>query len=333
MKQFGRLLVVASLTLGLLSIVPVALDAAGAAYTVQRTVVPYRPDAPFRITDVRYADKSNFETRTVEILQPVADGGVLRDRPVIFFVHGGGWVDGYADWYTQFLTPTLVATEGFVVVNVDYRLTSDQVFLAATYPLTPTKAAWYADNIQDVANALGWTAQHIAEYGGDPQNIFLLGHSAGGHLVSLLATHDSYRDLRTHIRAVVSLSGAYQLDELNPLIFNPLLDQTFTGGHTDQAALQAASPGSYVQPGATLPPFYVLHCQLDLPSLPEQAIAFRNQLELTGHAVTWDYLLDYTHESEMTALADGQETVTQLVVAYILAHVHKTVYLPSIAAP
>jgi len=301
-----------------------------------RTPVSYThltPDAPFLITDVRYADKSNFETRTVEVLQPLADGGALHDRPVIFFVHGGGWVDGYADWYTQFLTPTLVTAEGFVVVNVDYRLTSDQVFLAATYPQTPTKAAWYADNLEDVASALDWTVQHIAGYGGDPLNIFLLGHSAGGHLVSLLATHDSHRALRPHVRGVISLSGAYQLDELNPLIFNPLLDQTFIGGHTDQSALQAASPASYVQAGETLPPFYVLHCQLDLPSLPEQAIAFRNQLELTGHAVTWDYLPGYTHESEMTALADSQELVTQRVVDYIRTHVQKTAYLPLIAAP
>jgi len=333
MTGLGRFLTVTVGALLLLAASTTYLAATDATYAVRATVVPYRPDAPFLITDARYADKTNFETRTVEVLQPVADDRALSTRPVIVFVHGGGWVDGYADWYTQFVTPTLVAAQGFVVVNVDYRLTSDQVFLAASYPLTLTKAAWYDDNLQDVAAAIAWTEQNIADYGGDPQNIFLFGHSSGGHLVSLLATHDSYRALRADIRAVITLSGAYQLDELNPLIFNPLFDQTFVGGHNDRAALAEASPASYVRTDDALPPFYVLHCQFDLPSLPEQAIAFRNQLETFGYTVTWEYLAGYSHESEITALADSQEVVTQRIVDYILTHVQKSVYLPLVAAP
>lgn len=64
------------------------------------------------------------------------------------------------------------------------------------------------------------------------------------------------------------------------------------------------------------------------PSLPEQAIGFRNKLEALGYEVDWDYLLGYTHVTEMTAIADGQETVTQSIVQYITMHVRGTVYLP-----
>lgn len=244
-------------------------------------------------------------------------------------------MDGYADWYTDILTPTLTAQQGRVVVNVDYRLTSDQVFLAdehcPTYdtcdPPNATKAAWYDDNLQDVAAAFEWTVQNIANYGGDAQNIFLFGHSAGGHLVSLLATHDEYRPLRDHMRGVIGLSGAYNLRDLDAF-FYPVLDQTFHGGHTDVAALDEASPLTYVQSGEMLPPFYVLHCEFDLPTLPEQAIAFRTKLEALGYAVEWDYLPGYTHASEMTAIADSQETVTQSIVEYIRTHLRKTIYLP-----
>ncbi|MBU0512603.1 MAG: alpha/beta hydrolase [Chloroflexi bacterium] len=305
---------------------------ASANYNFVTSQVMYQPDEPFHITDTRYADKSDFETRTLTVYQPYQDGQPLRDRPVVFFVHGGGWVDGYAHWYTELLTPTLTAEQGWVVVNVDYRLTSDQVFLAETYPITPTKAAWYDDNLQDIGAAFDWTVKNIAAYGGDTQNIFLFGHSAGGHLVSLLATHDNYRAYRMHMRGVISMSGAYNLNELNELIFGPLLDQTFEGGHTDEAALEAASPSMYVLAGNTLPPFYVLHCQFDLLSLPEQAISFRNKLEVLDYEVSWDYLMGYTHATEMTAIAYSQEAVTQSIVGYIEAQVRKTVYLPLIVS-
>jgi len=310
---------------------------APATYEVVTTQWLYLPAEPFHITDMRYPDKSDFETRSVIVYQPYEDGQPLRDRPVVFFVHGGGWVDGYADWYTDIVTPILTAQQGWVVVNVDYRLTSDQVFLAdehcATYdtcdPANATKAAWYDDNLQDVAAAFEWTVQNIETYGGDARNIFLFGHSAGGHLISLLATHDEYAALRSHMRGVISMSGAYNLKELDPL-FYPALDQTFQGGHTDTAALDEASPSTYVRAGETLPPFYILHCQYDLLSLPEQAISFRNKLEALGYEVDWDYLLGYTHVTEMAAIADGQETVTQLIVEYIETHTRKTIYLPLI---
>lgn len=116
---------------------------------------------------------------------------------------------------------------------------------------------------------------------------------------------------------------------MDPLFYTAL-DQTFQGGHTDEAALDEASPGTYVRAGEVLPPFYVLHCQYDLPSLPEQAISFRNKLDALGYEVDWDYLLGYTHVTEMAAIADSQEAVTQAIVEYIERHIRKTIYLPLI---
>lgn len=312
-------------------------------YDVVTTQRMYLPEYPCRINDARYPDKTDFETRTVTVLQPYQDGQPLQDRPVVFFVHGGGWTDGYADWYTDILTSTLVAEQGWVVVNVDYRLTADDITFAAGTtscptpwagePIDPNKVAWYDENLQDVAAAFEWTVQNVASYGGDVQNIFLFGHSAGGHLVSLLATRDTgtdpnpYPSLRGWMRGVISMSGAYNLKELNALFYDAL-DQTFQYGHADEAALDEASPGTYVQIGESLPSFYVLHCEGDLPSLPEQAIAFRNKLETLGHEVDWNYLPGYTHVSEMSAIADSQETVTQAIIEYIETHIRKTIYLP-----
>ena len=306
-------------------------------YDVIVTQRMYLPTYPCHINDARYPDRQDFETRTVIVLQPSQNGQPLHHRPVVFFVHGGGWTDGYADWYTDILTPTLVAQQGWVVVNVDYRLTSEEVTFAAgttrcptpwsDQPIDPAKVAWYDENMQDVAAAFQWTVQNVAAYGGDTRNIFLFGHSAGAHLVSLLATHDDYRALRPYIRGVIALSGAYDLKDLNA-IFYGVLDETFQGGHTDTAALDEASPVTYVRPSEALPSFYVLHCQFDLPSLPEQAITFRNRLEAAGRPVEEDYLLGYTHVTEMSAVADSEESVTQAIVAYVTRHLGKAAYLP-----
>ena len=151
---------------------------ASATYEVVTTQVLYLPAEPFHITDVCYPDRSNFETRTVIIYQPYRDGRPLHNRPVVFFVHGGGWVDGYADWYTDTLTPVLTAQQGWGVVNVDYRLTSDQVFLAdehcPTYdtcdPANAVKAAWYDSGYTHVTEMAAITdsretvTQFIVEY-------------------------------------------------------------------------------------------------------------------------------------------------------------------------
>ena len=58
-----------------------------AVYDVVTTQVMYQPAEPFHITDMRYPNKSDFETRTVTVYQPYQAGHPLYDRPVVFFVH------------------------------------------------------------------------------------------------------------------------------------------------------------------------------------------------------------------------------------------------------
>jgi len=56
----------------------------GPVYDVVTTRVMYQPTKPFHITDMRYPDKSDFETRTVTIYQPYLNGEPLHNRPVVF---------------------------------------------------------------------------------------------------------------------------------------------------------------------------------------------------------------------------------------------------------
>ena len=291
---------------------------------------------PFTITDMRednggkiYSDKEGYEIRALTVYRAHDGQALLDHQPVVVFVHGGGWTDGYRDWY-QFVAYPFTGEKGWVTVVVDYRLTSDEVFIADQYCpdrdtcILPenepyrTKAAWYPDDIDDVAAAFQWVVDHIEENGGDTSKIVVFGHSAGGHLVSLFATHTDYETtLRPAIKGLVSMSGIYELNNLNKVFYNSIVTQTFQGGFSNTELLDQASPSSYVVSDTILPPFYILYADDELPSLTEQNVVFKNKLEALGFDVTIDYLAGYGHYSEMEAIAHFDETPTQLIVNWI----------------
>jgi len=99
----------------------------------------------------------------------------VKNAPVLVMVHGGAWQHG-GKIYNLLAGPAF-AEHGIVAVSVNYRLS----------PGTKHPA-----QIRDVARAFDWVRKHVAEYGGDPRNVFLTGHSAGGHLVALLAVNEKY---------------------------------------------------------------------------------------------------------------------------------------------
>ncbi len=289
---------------------------------------------PFHITDMRsrlvvakgdtvdvYAAMEKYETRNLTVYHRAGE----TDRPVVLFVHGGGWTDGYMDWY-DFVAESFTGSLGYVTVVINYRLTSDSVFTAdlcpsreGEIPDPSMKAATYPDNLDDCADALQWVLDSIAAYGGDPDAVFLFGHSAGGHLISLLTTHPSTAALRGRIRGVISMSGVYDLGQLNMMSFASVLDQTF-GTHTDSAVLAEASPSTYVVEEITLPPFLILYSEDELPSLTSQALAFSTRLSTLGLEVETEYLAGYGHVSEMEAIASATEEPTARIAQFIEEH-------------
>src|SRR5580704_13410235 len=122
------------------------------------------------LLDVPYGD--DFWQR-IDIYLPAQPG--LRDLPVLLFLHGGGWSNGYKEWM-GFMAPCFTDLPA-IFVSVGYRLLPDARFPA---PLDDTVAA------------LAWVHANIARHGGSPDRLFIGGHSAGGHL-SALATLDHQR--------------------------------------------------------------------------------------------------------------------------------------------
>jgi len=82
----------------------------------------------------------------------------------------------------------------------------------------------HPDHIEDVARAFQWTASNIIEYGGDPETLFLCGHSAGAHLITLLSLDHSYlkkidSQAFNNIKGVIGISGVYNFGRLKKLPF------------------------------------------------------------------------------------------------------------------
>jgi acetyl esterase/lipase len=94
----------------------------------------------------------------------------LKDAPVVVFFYGGSWNTGDRTDYT--FVGEALASRGIVTVVADYRL-----YPQVRYPLF----------LEDGARAVAWAKAHISEYSGNPQRLYLLGHSSGAYNAAMLA--------------------------------------------------------------------------------------------------------------------------------------------------
>jgi len=217
-----------------------------------------------------------------------------KDFPILLFAHGGGWKSGNKELF-EFLGQAL-AKHGVGVVTVNYRLYPDVKFPA---------------NVEDVARAFAWTHENIKKYGGRADRLFVGGHSAGGHLVSLLATDESY--LKAHklgladIRGVVSISGLYDI----PRGRFPLFEDSDEGA-------KKASPVRQVT--GKHPPFLLVYADGDFPRFGEMAEDFGKALKGAKCDVVCLKIKDRTHGSVAAKIAEDDDPVRKAILDFVMKH-------------
>jgi len=178
----------------------------------------------------------------LDVYRPATAAG---NAPVIVFFYGGNWVSGKREDYA--FVGRALAARGFVVVIPDYRL----------YPQVR-----YPDFLVDGAAALAWTARAIADYGGDPTKIFVMGHSAGAYNAAMLALDPRWLDKEglkpDLLRGWIGLAGPYDFLPVTNRTTRPVFDAPNTppdsqpvnhvGASSPPALLIAANKDSLVNP-------------------------------------------------------------------------------------
>ena len=207
------------------------------------------------VLDIAYGSE---EVQALDLYLPESDPSDAL--PVLMFIHGGGWRNGYKEWM-GFIAPAVTCLPA-IFVSVGYRLAPD-----AKFPLP----------VEDCRNAVKWVYDNIAEHGGDPNRLFVGGHSAGGHLAALI-TLDAHAWSAVGLPADVikgcfPVSGAFD----------------FSDRDRESAIIRSADdigPASPInQVSGNTVPFFIAIGENDMPDLARQAPAMADALRPQPGAV------------------------------------------------
>lgn len=255
-------------------------------------------DGIARFLEIPYVEGGGMLQR-LDIYTPVD----AQNRGVIVYVHGGGWsggdkakVGGKVELFTGL---------GYVFVSVNYRL---------------SPAVQHPAHIKDVAAAIAWVHANISEYGGDPSRIGICGHSAGAHLVALVAT-DAER-LAVHglgldvIRGVVPIDiGVYDMAVLIESARGKKWISVFSD---DPERLRDASPLWQAEVDTGIPPFLMLMAGEE-QGKARGMDAMLNRLAELGVAGSRVTAPRKTHGTINQQLGTVDDKITQAVVDFFAA--------------
>ena len=215
--------------------------------------------------------------QTLDVWRPA---GPVVKRPVVIFWYGGGWHKGNRRAYG--FAARAFAKAGFVVVVPDYRKVPQIRFPAM---------------LQDGADAVKWTRDHIGGFGGDPAQIVLSGHSAGAYTVAMLTLDQRWLnavgvDPRI-VKAAAPLCGPYD--------FYPWTSDSARAAFKGVADPAMTQPITFAR--ADAPPMLLVTGTADTTVRPRNAIHLAARLKALGAPVELINYPDQTHEGVVMALS------------------------------
>jgi len=328
------------------------------AATIGTTVPAAGPDAfadlrvslPDGVTghpDLTYQTLPGYRPLKLDLFLPPARFAKAGPRPMIVYVHGGGWIAGgprrsaaYADWPRVLAS---IAAKGYVVASVAYRFSGETPFPAA---------------IQDVKASIRWLRANAATYNIDPKRAAIWGQSAGGHLAALAGLSCNVAALEPGARvvpgasnvetvastaagsdqasdcvqAVVGWFGIYNFSTLKSLrggattpITGPRIENIFLGCPQDDCTVaqrQFASPIAYVD--RSDPPVLLMHGADDRTVVASQTDELDAELRNKGVPVTKIIIPDVDHSwigKTPESTRDASKYALRTSIDFIDAHI------------
>ena len=256
--------------------------------------------------DIAYA--AAHERQVLDVYAPTD----AKNLPVVFWIHGGGWQSG--DKSLVRLKPAIFTSAGFVFVSTNHRL----------LPSVEMDAI-----VRDVAASVGWVHKNIAQYGGDPNRLLVMGHSSGGQLAALTCTDGRYLEAAGATLSIVKGCVAVDADTFDiPAIIevaetrwrvHGLPKSPF--GHrqkfgNDPVKHRDFSAVTHVTKGKSLPPFLLLHVA-EHPDTSAQARRFAAVLEAAGIPVTVFGARETTHAKLNDNLGEPGDPATAALWTFV----------------
>ncbi|MCK9407500.1 MAG: alpha/beta hydrolase [Bacteroidetes bacterium] len=247
-----------------------------------------------------------------QVESPLSESSEARKHiPVILFIHGGSFVAGDRKEYPYAQIGEAFQQRGIICAVMSYRLMKDSV-----WPAQP----------RDVARAVRWLKENIGEYGGDSEKIFVVGHSAGGHLAALISTDSTYlneaglslTDISGTVAIGAMMSDGGSLSALTPSDEHRLFhsDWFFKIFGSKQNFINSL-PLRHVNP--FMPRMLILLADSELNDPPkEQTVKeFIALAQRCRSDVQYQILENRTHMGTVERMANPSDPAIQSIVAFI----------------
>ena len=274
-------------------------------------------------SDIVYSTLPGYRPLILDLYR--VPGANAAPRPLVIYIHGGGWVAGTtrnAGAIANFPAALAgLASEGFVVASVEYRLAGEAAFPA---------------QLQDVRAAIRFLKANAPKYGIDPARVAIWGGSAGGHLAALAALSCGVPGIDAKpqpvgsecVQAAVTWYGVFDFAPLVARVAGDPAGARLMGctGACDPAKVAAASPVSYIDGGD--PPFLLIHGEADKTVDVSQSHRAEALLKAAGVPVESIYLPGIDHSFIGATPADTRAATLKAVNA-TFDYFHRKLDLPA----
>jgi acetyl esterase/lipase len=265
--------------------------AACAPLTTFNALIPVDSGGEVAKAGISYGESSR---QKLDVYIPVKAAAAA---PVVIFFYGGSWNSGDRDGYA--FVGKALAARGYVVIIPDYRL-------------VPT--VHFPEFLSDAASAVAWARRNAPQYGGDPNKIYVMGHSAGAYIAAMIALDARY--LRavgsdpSQLRGVIGLAGPYD--------FLPLDSTATIAAFSEAPDLNETQPVNFVT--ANAPAMLLVTGDDDTTVYPRNTLRLAEKLRSIGRSVTMRRYPGIAHLGILLALSRplrGKAPVLDDITAFI----------------
>jgi acetyl esterase/lipase len=228
--------------------------------------------------------------------------GNVTAPPVVLFVHGGAFVSGHRNRTEQVYSNVLryLAQRGIAAINVGYRLASHAAYPGAT---------------QDIAAAVDWARAHAAEYGWNPDKVFLMSHSAGAAHAGSYAYDPAFSSIsRPPLTGMVVVSGRVRVDNLEE---NPNAKRVEQYYGTDASRFEGYSPVHHINKDSVAT--FVAWAEFENPLIDVYCAELVYRLAAAKRkSPPMMWLPGHNHSSAIAHIGTSDDRLGQAIVSFII---------------